>query len=519
MKFTLPKNAFPVVELSSEHQAALVEEADTVVKEIIAANEIFIAEGGTLGDPHWKLIRSKDGVQAYRQRKKAINQRGSESCTPVIQSPSWSKDHEYSRYRTVSSSNLELGVSRQTVLSSSSGIGENSIMEKMRPSGVSLMALHGTMDGTLDDCMFGCFAPNDEAWKLRSSHINDRLDDARIIATIRGPSRSDPCRFLAVKWFAKEIPGLLTPIVQQRDFLIVESSGFTRDSKGERVGYFLMHSVTLRDIPELSHLGIIRGVMSFCYLFRQGGPGKVDLFCRGFLDFRGEMPGRMGVSITADAAICCVSVVDYGYMKKLRWLMKHASKRQSGDKNHPTRCESCNKSFTKFSLTSCGSGTPCQICRRVVCVKCSVAKKMTMHVSDSGSIQQCSFSFCLNCLLKAKKESAWDMALSSLETSSVSSASSGSAPSTPARYPPTPPIRNPRRDGRSYSAYGGTQAIQLDITGIHNQHPTDLNRSSSDQTNSESHASLLRVNERFQSWSPLRDDRRESKSTRGVRYA
>ncbi|KAG7381535.1 hypothetical protein PHYPSEUDO_005953 [Phytophthora pseudosyringae] len=501
MKFTLPRNTFPAVKLSNDHQAALIEEADTVVKEIVAANEGFLAERATLGDPHWKLVRAKEGLHVYRQRRKAINQRESDSCSPVLQSPSWSKEHQYSRYRTLSSSSVDFGTIRQTSLSSSSGVAGDSIMEKMRPHGVSLMALHGAMDGTLDDCMFGCVASTDEAWMLRSSHINDRLDDARILATIRGPTRQDPCRFLGVKWFAKEHPVVLTGIVQQRDFVIVESSGFTRDSKGERVGYFLLHSVNLRDIPELKHLGIVRGVMSFCYLFRQGGPGKVDVFCRGFFDSRGDVPGRLSVLIAADAAICCAGVVDYAYIKKLRWLMNHASKRQCADEKQAiSRCEACAKSFSKFSLTSSGSGAACQICRRVVCAKCSVAKKMTMDVSDTGSVQQCSLNFCLNCLLKAKQQSGWEMAMSSFEASS-------GPPSTPApRMLPTPQNANQRRDTRSHSAYTGNRAYQRGEVAFKSIHTADLSRSTSDQSESE----------RFRVRSPSSVG---LKSTRGVRFA
>ncbi|KAF4039641.1 hypothetical protein GN244_ATG08165 [Phytophthora infestans] len=504
MKFTLPKNAFPQVVLSANQQAALAEQADTVVKEIVAANEAFITDGCTLGHPLWKLVRTKEGLKVYRQRKKAINQRGSDSGSPILQSPSWSKEHEYSRYRTLSSSSVDF---RATSLSSSSGVAGDSIMEKMRPHGVALMALHGSMDGSLDDCMFGCFASTDEAWKLRSSHINDRLDDARILATVRGPTRDDPCRFLGVKWFAKEHPVVLTGIVQQRDFLITESSGFTRDSKGERVGYFLMHSVTLRDIPELTHLGIVRGVMSFCYLFRQGRPGMIDVFCRGFFDSRGDMPGRLSVSIAAEAAICCTGVVDCAYVKKLRWLMEHASKRQADDEDHTnvSRCEACDKSFSKFSLTSSGSGTPCAICRQVVCSKCSVTKKITMDVSDTGAVQQCSLHFCMSCLLKAKKQSGWEMAMSNLEASSASvdSASAASAP----RIPPNVDYR---RDGRSYSAYTGSRTYRREEMTSTTIRTNDLYRSTSDQTNVESRASNAKV----QSWSSCSTG---PKSVRGVR--
>ncbi|KAE8961213.1 hypothetical protein PF010_g30127 [Phytophthora fragariae] len=415
MKFTLPKNAFPVLELSKERQHAFIEEADTVVKEIVAANDAFIANEGSLRDSEWRLIRTKEGMQVYRQRRKAIDRRGrKESSAPLIASPSWSSSHALSRYRTDTS---ESAADRGTSLSSSSGVAEDSIMEKLRPPGVSLMALHGTTDGTLDDCIFAGFAPNDDEWKLRSSYIDDRLDDARIVASIRGPTKEDPYRFLGIKWFAKEHPVVLTGIVQQRDFLILESSGFTRDCNGEKVGYFLMHSVALREIQELSHLGIVRGLMSYCYIFRQCKSGKVDVYTRGFCDFRGEIPGRLALAISADAALCCVNLIQYAYIKKLTWLLKHSGQSRSGNETQPTCCEACEKSFTKCSLISTGPGTACSICRKIVCTKCSVLKKMVMDVSSTGSAQHCSLPFCLGCLLKAKRQCGWEIALSDVKYS------------------------------------------------------------------------------------------------------
>ncbi|KAJ8578676.1 hypothetical protein ON010_g530 [Phytophthora cinnamomi] len=319
MKFTLPKNAFPVVELSEDQHNTFIDQADTIVKEIAVANDAFIANGGVLRDPQWRLVRTKKGMQVYRLRGK-VKQRGRKSSTHLMESPSWSST---SRYRAETSNHDESSIAdRATSIYSSSGVADDSIMEKFRPPGVSLMGLHGTMDGTLDDCMFGCFAPNDEEWKLRSSYINDRLDDSRIVASIRGPTEEDPYRYLAIKWLAVEQPTVLSGIVQRRDFLILEGSGFTRDPNGEKVGYFLMHSVTLRQIPELSELGIVRGLMSYCYIFRQGKPGKVDIYTRGFFDSRGDMPGRLSVAISAEATLCCVNLIEYAHIKKLMWLMK-----------------------------------------------------------------------------------------------------------------------------------------------------------------------------------------------------
>ncbi|CEG46746.1 FYVE-FINGER-CONTAINING RAB5 EFFECTOR PROTEIN RABENOSYN-5-RELATED [Plasmopara halstedii] len=430
MKFTLPKDAFPFITLSENQRAAFIEEADTVVKEIVAANDLYIAKGSKIGYPDWKFVRSKEGVQVYRQRTKVIKQRPpTSSLPPVLHHLSQPQEHEFCRFGSVDSySNVELESEGQASSSSSSGIARNSIMDKMRPHGVALMALHGKMDGTVDDCLFGCTAATDEAWMLRSSHINDGLDDARLIEAIRLPSRTDPYQFLGVKWFAKEHPIVLTGIVHQRDFLILESTGFTRDSKGERVGYMLMHSITLRDIPELTHLGIIRGIMSFCFIFRQGGPGKVNIFCRGFFDSRGEMPNRLSVAIAAESAICCTGVVDYAYIKKLRWLIKHANKPAEITTETcpqcPQRCEACAKSLGKFTLPFSESSVVCQVCRKTICLQCSVSKKMTVHVSSSGSIQQCSLKFCLCCIKIAKEKSSLELAMIALETSASHSVGS-----------------------------------------------------------------------------------------------
>ncbi|KAH7485280.1 hypothetical protein KRP22_006433 [Phytophthora ramorum] len=456
MKFTLPEGVFPSVRLSRRRQAALVQEAKTVVSETIAADEAFLAQGATFRSPKWRLVRVKEGLHVYRQRSPSSDKQ--EKSSPETQSSTWPTPRSSKKVGP----RKRLGTDFEDETPSPSS--EDSIQELMRRPSVSLMVLHGTVDGTLDDSMFGAFAATDHAWKWRSSHVNDRLDDARILATVQTPSRTDPFRFLGIKWFAKEHPAVLTGILQRRDFLIMEATGLTTDSKGEKVGYFLMHSVALRAVPELSGMGILRGELSFCFILRQSGPGKVELYCRGFSDPRGEMMERVSVAIAAEALICAAGVVDYAYIKKLTWLMKRKGEQlatQSGRENRPSRCESCHKSFTTFALlavatgtATVGSGSACQICRRVVCAKCSVVKKMTVDVSDTGVVKQCSLRFCLACLLEAKEKSAWEMAMDGLEASLQSPPTSGSSSGTPhTRFASLPHKANCRRDGRSYSEY------------------------------------------------------------------
>ncbi|KAL3657181.1 hypothetical protein V7S43_017975 [Phytophthora oleae] len=420
MKFTLPENTFSALNLSKEKQNSLVQEAETVVRETLAANEDFLAQGASFRDPRWKLVRAKEGLLVYRQRRSTASSRVSGDVRrPSSPSSSWSFKR---RGRAGSSMNWETSTEGEASLPY-----EDTIQETMRRPGVFPILLHGTVTGNLDDCMFGTFASTDQAWRWRSSHLNDRMDDARILATVQGPTRKDPFRFLGVKWFAKENPAVLTGIVQQRDFLVMEATGLTRDSKGDTVGYYLMHSISLPGVPELSDMGIIRGEVSLCYIDRQSGPGKVEMFCKGFSDPHGSMLNRVNVGIASESMICAANVVEYAYIKKLTWMMKNkgsASGRKSGSPR-PTRCETCDKSFAKFSLTGVGAGASCKICSLVVCGKCSVVKKMTVDVSSSGAIKQCALRFCLGCLLEAKDKSVWEMALVGVETATECSSTSG----------------------------------------------------------------------------------------------
>ncbi|KAG6612274.1 tRNA (guanine(26)-N(2))-dimethyltransferase [Phytophthora cinnamomi] len=424
MKFTLPENAFPDVNLSKEHQNALIDEAEKLVRETLEANEAFLADGAKFRDPRWRMVCAKDGLNVYhRQRPRPKSQRSlrlprKKAFSPVLLSES---------HATNTWGGGEVTTDDEASVSSSST--QEAVK---RPAGFE-MILHGTVDGILDDAMYGTFAATDQAWMWRSSHINDRLDDARVLATIRGPTREDPFRFLGVKWFVKERPVVLTSLVQQRDYLILEATGLTRDSKGEKVGYYLMHSISLpRIFPELTELGLLRGDLSLCFIDRQLGHNKVEKYCRNFSNPRGKIPDRVAVAVTADALICAANVIDYAYIKKLTWLMKEKGEeiaarhcRPSGE-SRPKCCQNCSKGFSKFALPGSRSGVDCQICRRVVCGRCNVTKKMTVDVSETGSVKQCALRFCLECIREAKEKSVWEMAISGIETSSETSSASGS---------------------------------------------------------------------------------------------
>ncbi|KAE9313774.1 hypothetical protein PF001_g8587 [Phytophthora fragariae] len=303
MKFTLPRDALPAVSLTKEQQAAFIEEAEAVVRETVAANEEFLAGGATFRDPKWKLVRAKEGLNVYCERRSSKESAKANRASPHhSNNPSWSFKRRGSDTPWSSSEG-------ETSLSSIAG---NTIQEKMKRPGVSMLVLFGT-----------------------------------------------------------------------------------------------------------------------------GGPGKVELYCRSFSDPAGDMIDRVNISIFADSILSAAGVIDYAYIKKLTWLMKqkgvlqqHGAGREDGAPRS-TRCEACTKNFTKFALAGVGPGAPCHLCNRMMCGKCSVVKKMTVDVSDTGSVQLCALRFCLECLLKAKEQSVWEVVLSGVETSSE-----GSSVSDLGRLPP-----------------------------------------------------------------------------------
>lgn len=407
MRFTLPVNAFPALELAADEQALLIDEANRVLDETIRVNEAFLASGRQFPRDEWKPVRAKEGVSVYKQRVAAALRQ------PKRKERATSNDSSASHANSQSSaSSSERNGAADTVAAATSYV------EWLKRPQVPLLALSGLLDGTLEDAMYGCFADTDETWRWRSTHVNERFDDAKILTKVLGPTPAEPFRYLGVKWFIKEHPAALNQFIKRRDFLILEATGITEDSQGKPVGYLLMHSMAIPRIPELRELGVVRANLSFCFLIRPHTENTVDIYCRGFTDPQGDMIETVSVLIAAESLIAAVSVVDYAYVKKLKWLMLKRQQQQQRRGSHAiakssgTHCESCKRALSKFGLLS-SSGSACNLCWKVICGRCSVAKKVTMDIIDNVAIQKV-LNFCLGCVLEAKEVSALELAKASI---------------------------------------------------------------------------------------------------------
>lgn len=412
MKFKLPAGVFPEeLQLTPAQEASIVQYCDELVAETLHVSEDFITNGRRLDPERWKFVRSKERMHVYRSRKanKSLPDR-----------PHLMDLAEVGGRDLTGGGNMDSHKSGNS--SSSSGTGntdyltEDSLLDDVRPAHIPVVVITGILDGTIEDCAFGALSDNMARWRLRNSYLGDEYDDMKILARIHTPTEEDPCRFLGIKWTTRTFG----PFVRQRDFLYIESTGLALDSNGDRVAYTLMHSYPLDQVRELSDMGIIRGKASTCFIARQHSKTSVEIFCRAFSDPGGEIFESIGVTLFSEALLAQGNVIECAYVKKLTWLMTRASEERA--RNHQTHarlpaathCASCEKSLKSLSnvLLHSGGGTACQVCRQSFCGKCSVSKKVSVDIGKG--VTQKALSFCVSCVMEAKKLQSWDVAMATL---------------------------------------------------------------------------------------------------------
>jgi hypothetical protein len=263
------------------------------------------------------------------------------------------------------------------------------------------MVATGQIDACIEDVAYGGLANNKHTWLVRNSYVhNDSFDDRKVLATLQHPSEEDPFRSVTVKWGTADYGAFTT----RRDFVYLESQGMAFDSDGERIFYYLIHSIELDECPrlDLSH-NIIRVQLSMCYIARPLNADSVEMFGRGFADPRGEMMESYGVMLLANNITSSASVV----------LMTVRRRSDASGIAPSATCGVCHKSLSKLGgLLQSPSG--CPVCRRVTCSKCSVQKKLTIEAAKE--ITQKNFTFCLSCVIEAKELSAWEVASACLRS-------------------------------------------------------------------------------------------------------
>ncbi|RLN50407.1 hypothetical protein BBJ29_000931 [Phytophthora kernoviae] len=245
----------------------------------------------------WKLVKKKDQLCAYKQRKEAM--------------------------KVVAAA---VGDQQQCTANDTE---------------LPLLMVTGNLAGRVDDAMFGLTSANTRAMKMNSAYAEDAMEDAEVLATIEAPTVEEPFRFLGIKWAVRRDAMSGSSFVKRRDLLYLEATGTSKLTNGDRVGYRVMHSVSIKALAELATTSIsssvIRARTSIVQIFHQQHTsessgnltGTLNVFSKGYYDPQGGMMQFMAVNAGAEMLLhMTFSAVDCAHLKKIAFSAQQNGRRR-----------------------------------------------------------------------------------------------------------------------------------------------------------------------------------------------
>ncbi|GMF55982.1 unnamed protein product [Phytophthora fragariaefolia] len=394
LRFPLPEGYFAKFELLPNEAQSYRSLATDIIRETNRDFDHYVKDGRNLIDAHtWKFAKSKDRLNCYRRRSTqgSAHQLG-------LYGKAGSDD-------TLASRNDSFAFSARSRTSlSSRSYSENEDFGKIsvstrssddEPSRKSIKPAvigYGTLDGSVDDLVYGLYQSSTDEMKTLAAFVgDDSLIDCAVLHTVRQTRSS----YLGLKWKLSRTVG------GNRDCCYMEYVGVSEDTNGRRFGYQVLESVPVRTCPQFEDNSIVRTNMSFCYIFR---PGKladhVEVFMMGAYDSSGDALTAGGVGdyrssmemlFNLSTALVGAEAKKISAMvaKQSGALRGSSSKNQSG--NH---CSICR---VKAGLLS--SHSNCQTCGAVICSKCRIRK---VTFSRRGKIK---VACCKMCMVMVKDQS------------------------------------------------------------------------------------------------------------------
>ncbi|KAG1693858.1 hypothetical protein DVH05_022778 [Phytophthora capsici] len=395
-RFTI--NPFPALSLSGEEKAQLLQLGHTLIQANFERDVPFFKNGRKVDFKRWKLARERENMNVYTERP------------------------EYKGADALSDPN-----------------------SSKLPAILSV----GRVPGSLDDMMYGVVNPTLEEMRIKASYVHD-FSGAAVLSTIVEPTADDPFTSVVVKWMEMDIPLRMTNIVQNRDYVYLECTGFVYLTTGERAGYHFLHSV---DFPQINHLSDrVRGDLSICGFFRQLAPNVIDVCKTGLMDPAGDMIRLLAVPVMTEAFMSPLRYVYCGQMRKLTWKMEksHAEARLQGAPNPGTACSTCLKTPSGWSFGK--DKNICKCCFRVVCSGCRIKKKISLVTADLELAQR-KVSFCAGCLATVSAASAVEIACAQIMENNRKSRYVVGAPSSTASY-----TTSSSSEGMSFHSFNGDRS-------------------------------------------------------------
>ncbi|CAI5702574.1 unnamed protein product [Peronospora effusa] len=362
MKFPLPKNLFPPLDLSENQEADFEQLANTLIKATLAEYDQFVVHDRKRVDSQrWKPVRSRDGVSIYREcNVDSVGQQAPTSLalyqTTISVNPSRPSQHRgrlmSDNKNRVISANITRSYGPSSPRKNKSSYGMDSFEDSRDTTGIDscssgdllseprittgaysstdeddsglprLLAV-GNLRGSLDDVMYGIASPNASSSRLRSSYLGEHIADCSVLREIKSPSPADPFRFLGIKWLVRAKYRGAARIVLPRDFVVLEFSGVMMRPDNTRVGFHLMHSIHIPTCRELHEHRILRAKVSSCYIFEETRNNHVQVFMTASIDPSGHILNRMAVRSAATALSNCWKSVSCAHNKKLAFYLQN----------------------------------------------------------------------------------------------------------------------------------------------------------------------------------------------------
>uniref|UniRef100_K3WXE5 FYVE-type domain-containing protein n=1 Tax=Globisporangium ultimum (strain ATCC 200006 / CBS 805.95 / DAOM BR144) TaxID=431595 RepID=K3WXE5_GLOUD len=356
VKFPLPKSYFDHGALPPQQQAQYKALARARVESVLQAQREFVhVHGRDVNAAQWKLLKKKKDMRIYRRR----------------------------------ASNGDVLVDKHQEQISS------------QPSMLGV----GTMDGTLEDLIYGTYDKSYEEMKTTMAFVDIYTQDCNVLHTLELATAEDPFHYVGLKWTVSQLPGKL--LVKPRDWCYLEAMGIETDSDGRRYGYTIVHSVEVPSCPPFDQRVIVRGKGSLSFIYREAGPGRVEIFAQGLFDPAGDLIQYFSVIMTTEIFSGQAMTVRCAEAKKLTVLALQ-NYHKSQERQLQKSCYLCVKSgrmlFSSLKM--------CAICGVTACDKCRV--KRTVFLGPNHSV--CDVTCCQSCLLAAKNmdvrpaESSFSMA-------------------------------------------------------------------------------------------------------------
>ncbi|KAI9919624.1 hypothetical protein PsorP6_017772 [Peronosclerospora sorghi] len=277
-------------------------------------------------------------------------------------------------------------------------------------SGLPMMLCVGTLEGKLEDLLFGLISEDLETMRIKASYVGD-FSGAAVLDSVVLPTLQDPFQSLVIKWMELDIPFTSTNLVRNRDYVYLEGTGYVTNGKGERMGYHVLHSVSFPQTHGLPNR--VRGNLSITGFWRQIGSHTVEMYATGVMDpVDTGLVRKLVVQTMANVFLSTLNYVTCGQMRKLSFILEkaYADSRLHGTPNKKTICVTCSSPLRARKLGDFGkSNSTCKICFAYVCHACRVIRKLSF-VDPDLLLSQRKVTFCSTCITTVNNMSSGECA-------------------------------------------------------------------------------------------------------------